>query len=98
MITLRRPDTTATPVIVKAATKHSVISEPIIALLASGVTTNSVTTSITSNAVRLYSCSQNRARWSSVDMIDQECLTLISNFHDSFLNLRARAQRHVQVA
>jgi hypothetical protein len=48
------------------------ISEPIIALLASGVTTNSVNTNITSNAVRLYSCSQNRTRLSSADTRTQE--------------------------
>jgi hypothetical protein len=47
------------------------ISEPMIALLASGVTTNKVMTSITSKAVRLYSCSQNRARIKKLDTMNQ---------------------------
>ena len=55
---------------VRTATKHSMISEPMMALLASGVTMNRVTTNITSNAVRLYSCSQNLARLSSLEIED----------------------------
>jgi hypothetical protein len=59
-----------TPVIVNAATKHGMIAEPIIAPLAGGVTTNRVTTSITNNAVKLHSCSQNRTLFNNVDAVE----------------------------
>jgi hypothetical protein len=62
MRAVRLPETAATPVIVSMATKHSTISELMMALLARGVITNNVITSITNKAVKLYSCSQNRAR------------------------------------
>jgi len=53
MLALRRPVTTVTPITVNTETEHITICDPIIALLASGVTTNSVTASIISNAVKL---------------------------------------------
>ena len=69
---IRWPDTAATPVIVRIATKHSTISEPMMALLARGVTTNNVSTNITNRAVKLYSCSQNRARLHARVIVGQD--------------------------
>jgi hypothetical protein len=76
---LRRPVTAMMPLIVNTATKHSMISELIMALPASGVTTNSVITSIRNNAVKLYSCSQNRMRFDTRETIANECLSGAGN-------------------
>src|SRR5580658_3504913 len=87
--TARRPETAATPVIVSTATKHKVISELMMALLARGVTTNIVSTSITNRAVKLYSCSQNRARLHAPVIVGQDRVIGGINLVSS-LYLRAR--------
>jgi hypothetical protein len=63
------------------ATKLSKISERMMVLLARGVTTNNVSTSITNRAVKLCSCSQNRT-WRHRSLTGDEFsggITLVSN-------------------